>query len=147
MPLSRDHHHGLLCCWKIQQGIQKKIAPARIGAYAQYFWSMHLKRHFEEEEHWLLQEVADTNCRQAIAEHRALSILMDKIASAPAITDLEAFAELLNRHIRFEERVVFPFLEETLAEETLTRIGELLNASHQHAPRDDFADMFWENGS
>jgi len=29
-PLSRDHHHGLLLCWKIRQGIKLNIEPERI---------------------------------------------------------------------------------------------------------------------
>lgn len=26
VPLSRDHHFGLLCCWKIRQGIKKEVS-------------------------------------------------------------------------------------------------------------------------
>lgn len=29
-PLSRDHHHGLLLCWKIRQGIKLNVEPERI---------------------------------------------------------------------------------------------------------------------
>jgi len=144
VPLSRDHHHGLLCCWKIRQGIKKDIAAERIGAYIRYFWNLHLKTHFEEEEQ-LLFLVQDPLCAQAVAEHRMLSALEESIAANPATGDLEAFAGLLDRHIRFEEWVLFPHLERTLPAEKLAAIGAVLQAAHTTPVQDDYADSFWLN--
>ncbi len=37
VPLSKDHHFGLLCSWKIQKGLDKNIALNRITAYVDFF--------------------------------------------------------------------------------------------------------------
>ena len=41
-PLSHEHHHGLLLCWKIKTGIKKNIDAARIKKYADWFYRSHL---------------------------------------------------------------------------------------------------------
>ncbi|SDC06407.1 hemerythrin domain-containing protein [Niabella drilacis] len=142
VPLSRDHHHGLLCCWKIRQGIKKKVAVTRIGAYIRYFWDIHLKDHFDEEEQWLFV-AGDAQCAQAIAEHRRLQALQETIAANAVTGDVEAFADLLDRHIRFEERILFPHLEQTLSAEKMAVIGTALEASHKKTGQDDYPDAFW----
>ncbi len=50
VPLSRDHHFGLLFCWKIRQGLKAKIDLERIRKYILHFWKSHLEQHFKEEE-------------------------------------------------------------------------------------------------
>lgn len=141
VPFSRDHHYGLLCSWKIRQGIKKEIAAARIGLYVDYFWKTYLKQHFDEEEQWLFRQ--DDLSRQAIAEHRQLEALVSAIASAATNDRLTAFADLLDRHIRFEERVLFPHLEGTVPEEELERVGALIHGSHTVPVKEDYADAFW----
>ncbi|WP_040680313.1 hemerythrin domain-containing protein [Niabella aurantiaca] len=141
VPFSRDHHYGLLCCWKIRQGIKKGIAAARIGLYVDYFWKTYLKQHFDEEERWLFQQ--DDLSLQAIAEHRELEALVGTLASAAANDRLTIFADLLDRHIRFEERVLFPHLEATVPEEKLETIGALLHESHIVPATEDYTDAFW----
>ena len=49
-PLSRQHHDGLLLRWKLKKGLQKEIKLERLKAYVDWFWSSHLKSHFEFEE-------------------------------------------------------------------------------------------------
>jgi iron-sulfur cluster repair protein YtfE (RIC family) len=48
--LSRDHHSGLLCSWKVRQGVKKEIEPGRIKNYILYFFENHLEDHFKAEE-------------------------------------------------------------------------------------------------
>jgi hypothetical protein len=48
--VSREHHHGLLLCWKIRKGFSKGIEPERIKRYADWFYKTHLISHFEVEE-------------------------------------------------------------------------------------------------
>lgn len=49
-PLSREHHKGLLCVWKIRQGIKKEIEIERIVAFCNWFWETDLEHHFQKEE-------------------------------------------------------------------------------------------------
>lgn len=143
-PLSRDHHIGLLCCWKIRQGIKKAIEIERLRVYILYFWSTHLAEHFREEEELLLSDAKDELCIQAVQEHQQLKLLVGKIESVAVIEDIMAFAVLLNAHIRFEERVVFPYLEESIKENELAWIGDRLKERHTRLMEDSFRDEFWK---
>lgn len=140
VTLSRDHHTALLFCWKIRQGIKRKVTTERIHTYVQYFWNNHLEQHFKEEETILFAAIQDSLCEQAIAEHKELR----KTIAATATTDnLNLLADTLDNHIRFEERILFPHLEKILAEETLAAIGKRLQAMHETHPKDLYADEFW----
>jgi len=143
IPLSKDHHLGLLCSWKIRQGIRRNIPQDRIKAYILYFWQTHLTEHFDEEERFLFNKVQDPLNQQAITEHEQLRSLVDEIARSASLQNINAFADLLEKHIRFEERVLFPYLETILPEEQLQSIGEQLEELHSNIATDDFADEFW----
>jgi hemerythrin-like domain-containing protein len=54
---------------------------------------------------------------------------------------LEAFASLLEKHIRFEERELFIALEALLDEAALKEIGDALNTSTKQ--EDTWQDVFW----
>ncbi|MBX3239450.1 MAG: hemerythrin domain-containing protein [Chitinophagaceae bacterium] len=138
VPLSRDHHFGLLCCWKIRQGIRKGVAPERIQNYARYFFNEHLQPHFEEEESLLFRYADDELCKRAIAEHRQIADIIEKNPD-----DLTGFADRLDTHIRFEERFLFPHLEKTLPEETLAVVGDQLRELHANPKPDNYEDEFW----
>lgn len=142
IPLSRDHHFGLLCSWKIREGLKKNISPGRISDYLIYFWSTHLKTHFEEEEQLLFTNTDDPLTAQALKEHQHLRLLMERIKENAEESLLAEFAALLQEHIRFEERIVFPHLEKSFCEEELVTIGAELDRVHQHQT-DDYKDEFW----
>ncbi len=145
IPLSRDHHFGLLCCWKIRQGIRKGVATERIKSYIEYFWSAHLKKHFSEEESLLLAgRHNDELCSRAVREHHQLQEEIAVLKDDSSEERLLCFADLLDDHIRFEERILFPHLEKTLPEETLATIGKELEALHATPVPDDYPDAFWE---
>ena len=47
VPLSQDHHFGLLSGWKIKQGIKKNISYERIKNYINYHWDNSQSFHFD----------------------------------------------------------------------------------------------------
>ena len=61
VQLSRDHHYGLLLCWKIREGIKRRIEPQRIKNYVDWFWLHHLEQHFEIEEKYLFPILGNQN--------------------------------------------------------------------------------------
>lgn len=146
--LSREHHDGLLFCWKLRQGIKTGIAPYRMRRYAAFFWEEHLKAHFKEEETLLFQPLSHPMVDRALAEHREIKSRIDIISHGTADTPepYAGLADLVDRHIRFEERELFPLLEATLSPEQLERIGEAL-AAHEaaHTPV-RYGDEFWTEG-
>src|SRR5680860_688473 len=78
-PLSRDHHHSLLLCWKIRTGFTKDVAVERIKRYTDWFFENHIRPHFEMEEKYLFPILGNNNqlVKKAIAEHRRLGRLFN----------------------------------------------------------------------
>ena len=143
VPISREHHTGLLCSWKINQGLQKQADPARMQRYVDYFMQQHLQPHFADEEKILFRTIKHPWCDRAIAEHAQLQQLASSIAENASTDMLAAFADLLQQHIRFEERELFPFLEKELSAEQLAEAGKQLLELHGEISIDDYADEFW----
>ena len=144
VPLSRDHHHGLLFAWKIKQGIRYEAAPERMAPYVAYFWEAHLAPHFREEEEILFPPAAGNELvAQARAEHVLIRDLAAAGAQATETPLLQQLADAVTAHIRFEERTLFPFLETHLPAHTLREIGTALEAVHQ-ACDDTWQDEFWK---
>lgn len=115
-PLSRDHHRGLLFCWKIREGLKRTIAVDRIRAYAQWFWKDHLFPHFELEEKHIFPVLGMDNVliQQAIKEHQLLkSLIFEDHFSEKTLQKIQT---ALNDHIRFEERILFNEIQRNASE-------------------------------
>ncbi len=144
VTLSRDHHIALLFCWKIRQGIKKQVPADRIRPYVQYFWDNHLEQHFLEEETVLFAGLHDALCEQAIAEHAVIRQLIVETSAADITEDkLSLLADSIDNHIRFEERTLFPHLEQLLQGNPLMAIGERLRQMHEAHLPDIYPDEFW----
>ncbi|QKJ28214.1 hemerythrin domain-containing protein [Mucilaginibacter mali] len=143
--LSRDHHAGLLFGWKIKEGLRKAVPLPKILKYINFFWENHLKDHFREEEVLLFDRLDDDLSRQGKSEHRLLEQRLQQLNyyEHEAAADYLSFAELLTKHIRFEERILFPHLEASLPEPVLRQAGEVLNAQHHVPFVDNYPDEFW----
>ncbi|HRQ50963.1 MAG TPA: hemerythrin domain-containing protein [Agriterribacter sp.] len=151
MKLSREHHFSLLFCWQIREGIKKKTAPWRMVRYVRYFWNAHLQPHFKEEEAILFAPLSrDEMVRKAIGEHEALRQnvrALDTLQEENTADALAGFADRLDRHVRYEERELFPYLERTLTEPQLETIGRQLNTLPADPLKDDYEDEFWRERS
>lgn len=143
IPLSRDHHFGLLCVWKIRQGLKKNIEFSRVQKYVSHFWEEQLKTHFQEEETILFPYLKDKMSDRIRDEHNEIGVLAQKISGSGDSSDLENFADLLEKHIRFEEREWFPHLENHLSQDDLNEIGKRLEEIHS-VESDDYEDEFWK---
>jgi hemerythrin-like domain-containing protein len=143
--LSRDHHFGLLFCWKLRQGIKKQVPPERMQPYVKYFWENHLQQHFEEEETLLFNLLNDHLIEQAMSEHKYIEQLVDAIVYAASVQQdqLNVLADKLDNHIRFEERTLFPHMEAALSREKLAVLAVRLQQSHSTPEKDNYADEFW----
>ncbi len=146
MKLSKEHHSGLLFCWKIRQGLKREVATERIIKYTQYFWSNHLDVHFREEETLLFSPLKDELVQKAIEDHKQIKHTLDALQESSADDakqKLMHLANLVDDHIRYEERKLFPHLEKTLSDEQLEKIGKQLAALQPSSLNDDFEDQFW----
>ncbi len=144
VPLSRDHHFGLLFCWKIREGLKRNVDPERIKRFIAYYWDHHFSRHFHEEETILFILKDDPYCRRAREEHKIIGQLVEDLAQPDSNTTLlQSIADMVDQHIRYEERELFPYLEQTLTENQLAAIGKELEELHAEKPADEYADEFW----
>ncbi len=140
-PISRDHHHGLLFCWKIREGFKRKIQADRIRNYADWFWETHLTPHFAIEEYHVFPVLGNNHelVKKALAEHRRLKRLFE--SEAEDAIALGLIEEELEQHIRFEERLLFNEIQDVATPEQLIEIE-----NHHNGPSTDEAwqDEFWK---
>lgn len=140
-PLSREHHDSLLLCWKIRRGLQKSVEPSRILEYVRYCAVRNLLPHFEVEEQVVFPVLGTKNemVRDALEQHARLRALFDRTAADAGM--LLVLEQLLEKHIRFEERVLFQEIQKAATPEQMLAIEE----SHAAiAPEEEWADKFWE---
>lgn len=150
VPLSRDHHNGLLLCWKIRYGLDNQIEINRIADYVFFFFNEDLLPHFRQEENFVFSLLRDEDPLkiEALTQHNGLYRLFNRIQADDA--DKRALLKMLSddlaSHIRFEERLLFPHIEQhadvLLLKETGTRLVDL----HQEPASRAWKDEYWTKG-
>lgn len=139
-PLSREHHEALMLCFKIREGIKRGIAPGRIENYVSWFWQKHLRLHFLDEETLLFPLLGQGHeqVKKAVEDHQKLK----KLIESPFMNTekpMEIEREL-EAHIRFEERVLFNTIQETVLPDQLKEIENIV----PRAPSCEiWDDPFW----
>ena len=125
VPLSHDHHHGLalaLRCRKQALGQLKPMGAKGLkerAVEAREFFANNLVAHFRAEEEALfpkLVELAPESAPlvdQLVREHRQLRDTVARLATESGLGKLVFdLGDLLERHIRSEERELFPLFEQ-----------------------------------
>jgi hemerythrin-like domain-containing protein len=132
-PLSSEHHQALLVAFQLKKGLAGHAESA--GAPKDLPGLLQLARKFEEqifrpharaEEELLAVIVQAADLSRLRSEHAEMTRLLELSHSArpgDLRAHLGAFADLLERHVRWEERELFPYAEEHVDEATLARIG------------------------
>ena len=140
--LSKDHHFNLLLIWKIKQGLKLHVELLRIKNFITHFFNEQIMHHFSVEEKYLfcLLPEQDELRKRAEDEHAAIKKISAEI-SAENISEntIAEFANLLESHIRFEERTLFPFIEKNISNEKLERASVYFTTEHD----DYWQDTFW----
>jgi hemerythrin-like domain-containing protein len=123
--LARDHHEALILALRLQQGTRALLRlwshdPRRQAEHITAFYDEHLKLHFEKEETVLFpvarasipstQSIID----DLIKEHRLMEHSISGFRS-PVMgslgSELQSFGQLLEHHVRTEDRTLFPLIE------------------------------------
>lgn len=138
-PLSHDHHHALV------QSRNLRLASSEPGLASFYevaqnfiaFWDTKLTLHFQQEEEILLpafsryssadrEEIRET-LTQHVEIHHAVDELKANLSQNTATSTAGLhLAQLLEKHIRYEENFLFPAIEEIVPEDQLWEINRLL---------------------
>ena len=137
VPLSREHHHALLLAFRIRHGLPKTRqphdSPQEQAVDTVRFFRESLTPHFTAEADILfpavraMQPQTSPLLDQLLQEHTAMQELVNHIDQQPPagsqLTELlTSFGTLLERHIRCEERELFPVYEAHVSEAEAARI-------------------------
>lgn len=127
-PLSRDHHVALVAAQRLRRATDAEAAEARDAFLA--FWREHGAGHFRVEEEVLLPAFGlhaepGADCVvQMLTDHiriRAAAMRLERDAQ-PRAEELHALGVMLERHVRLEEREVFPLIEAALPQDAAERL-------------------------
>ncbi len=137
ISLSREHHAALILARLLQKNAPayKTLPTVTEGkaVYAFKFYNDELINHFEQEEKILsLVKGTDKNMDILIEsifdEHRQLHQLFKKMEGQKNPEDhLNETGVLLEKHIRKEERELFPLMQELCNQEQLSAIEKILS--------------------
>jgi hemerythrin-like domain-containing protein len=135
-PLSSEHHQALLVAFQLKKGLAghgdsagaPKDLPGLL-ALARRFEDGLFVAHTRAEEELLGSHLAAGDMKRLQLEHAEMMRLLVAARQArPAEMRqaLVAFAELLERHVRWEERELFPACEKAMGEDALAVVGHEL---------------------
>jgi hypothetical protein len=143
-PLSREHHDGLLFAWKIKQGIENKTPLEMMRKYSLWFWRHHIKPHFFQEEKILIPYLPENDplAMKLLEDHDHIRELILGLDDEADKRSLVILSDLLNTHIRFEERELFVHLEKILTPEQLDSIFTQLEKHPVHCEQ-EWKEEFW----
>ena len=129
-PLSRDHYVGLVQSQHLIKSADASAAE-RAKALVDFVqaWSGEIAAHFRDEERLLPELVTGEPFDRLRREHHSLAALAEearhrKDMSEPGAAWMREFGQLLNDHIRWEERELFPLIERTAAAEQLRKLTQ-----------------------
>jgi hemerythrin-like domain-containing protein len=132
-PLSSEHHQALLVAFQLKKGLAghaesagaPKDLPGLLGL-ARKFDEQILRTHVRAEEELFVGLIRSQDLTRLRSEHAELARLLELARTAQPgdlRAHLAAFADLIERHVRWEERELFPYAEGHVDEATLARIG------------------------
>lgn len=130
--LSREHHHALAQAMALKRATDESATTAWEDFLA--FWNDEGNEHFVEEEGILLPayaraaDPAHPAVQRTLLEHVLIRAKVAEIGemSPPAVAELARLGNWLDTHVRLEERVLFPLIEDALPEAALRLLAESL---------------------
>lgn len=143
LVLSHEHHHGLVFCARLRKA--DNAERETILSFVLDFWNRSLLCHFEAEERILFPLISQEDiAKRFLKEHNDIRKIISLVAEPE--TDFHKLAGELSRvlaeHIRFEERIMFPWLEKALGPETLKTVA--LKLKPAEIKNHKFSPEFWK---
>lgn len=141
-PLSREHYTGLTLAQRLLKAARGDAADRR-RAVDEFLagWEAEISVHFSDEESLLPDLIPDPDQhRRLLDEHERIRAMVKKAASLREDEVIEPellgeLGQLLNDHIRWEERVLFPAIEQAASAEQLARLENETKVLQASRPR------------
>jgi hemerythrin len=137
VPLSREHHGVLVRALDLKQAARRDGAAQRAAAQAFLdAFEAEMRGHFADEEELLLPAARSFDpegVARIAAEHREMEALADSLRSGldqgrDLGTSCAELGQLLDDHVRYEERAFFETLQRHLSAAELAELGRRLDA-------------------
>jgi iron-sulfur cluster repair protein YtfE (RIC family) len=131
--LSHEHHQALHQALRMKRASEADCAEVSTGVLA--FWDEEGAEHFRIEEELLLPALArylapeDERVVRVLVDHVWIRERMERMRGGVEAEELQELGARLDDHVRHEERIVFPLIEETLGAEELKELGQRLEAA------------------
>lgn len=138
-PISRQHHKVLQCCFKIRKGLDAGIDPKQIIDYINYFFDDFYNSHQSTQQtiNTALTNKHGLNDTYRTSERKIIELKKCLISSH----DLLIFENVLYKHVRWEERVLFEWIQNNIDEDVLIKV------TTEHPVNENwcelYSDKFW----
>ena len=137
--LSRDHHRALEVALKLRRAGDADAID--VTAEFLRFWRADGAMHFRVEEEVMLPgaapevEPTDPAVVRVLTDHVEIRRRAGDLAgrATPDANELNVLGELLAEHVRHEERVLFPLLEERLSSDRLDALAQGMEEAERSA--------------
>ncbi len=139
-PFSREHFGGLVQARRLQEAAAGAAEDRRRKvADFERLWRAELAGHFDDEERLLRGLMDAEQRRRLLEEHREIRGLVATVEGAGDASEIEPdvlrrLGQLLHDHIRWEERVLFPAIEQAADAEQLKVLGVATAAIETQRP-------------
>jgi hemerythrin-like domain-containing protein len=134
--LSRDHHHALT----VAQRLRRADDPQEAATGFLEFWRQQGALHFRVEEEvllpvWAELGIVDPDAAARLSrEHLEIRGMARRLTSQPvSLPTVQGLGERLAEHVRFEERELFPLIEQDLGEADLARLARAVADAEREA--------------
>ncbi len=135
--LSRDHHEALVIAKRLRQASNTDIRD--VVSEFRRFWQVHGRRHFRIEEEILLPayerfgDASDEAVVRVLTDHVTIRRRAAELDEDASITSkvLHELGHLLDEHVRYEERVLFPLIERALPPEHLAWLAAAIEEAEK----------------
>lgn len=151
---SDEHHQGLVNALRLKRAASGEgVTLVEAGRAFLKFWREDISLHFRKEEEVLLPVAArygsilkDEPVVEMLTQHARIRGLAMQLGDEVKREDvqretLQALGEQLEAHIRLEERVLFPALEDSLPAEALGEVSSRLLVYKPQGPAQPWTPM------
>lgn len=154
IPISHDHHHGLVLAQRLKRGYSKSPGSDWPEDLSQQrdrvieFYKTQLVPHFRAEEDFLFplaeQHLPDQQIVSELREqHRAISHLIDLLPDSQNLErSFKDLGDILEQHIRREESDLFQAMQESIPEAELKEAGEQIEKYYASRGKDSGHSIF-----
>jgi hemerythrin-like domain-containing protein len=146
--LSHQHHNSLMGCLLVRKGVEKKADKKVLKDFIVNWWQKDLQSHMQAEEKVLLPYLDKHRFNKSYLnvisrDHDMIRLLTDRLrVHEDGYRLYSIYADLVEQHIRFEERVVFEKIQEKFSHEDLAILEKQLPVESRKCS--DYPVKFWE---